>query len=120
MYRLLEKFGIKKSSSAYRDREDDEEPDIARVLRHNQTLFYNILKKDKLDQLKALDEVIRQAQAKTIISKSDALECKICMDKRVDMCLVPCGHCFCSNCINKASKCYICTREIFIKQKLYI
>jgi hypothetical protein len=113
MNRILEKLGLRKWSQ-------DEESNLARVLRQNQSEFYKILKKDKLEQLNALDELIRQSQAKTIILKNDILECKVCMDKKIDICLVPCGHCFCEGCLKNTINCYLCNREIFIKQRLYV
>jgi hypothetical protein len=48
------------------------------------------------------------------------LECPICMDKKIDTCMVSCGHTFCGKCVEKALKCFICDAEIFMKQKIYI
>lgn len=115
MNRFLQYIGIKKSNT-----ESMYEEDLSKFLRVNQTEFYKVLKKNKLEELQALDELIRVSQAKSVINKNNALECQICMDDKVSICLVPCGHCFCEKCIKNNYKCHICNQEIFIKQQLYI
>lgn len=56
-----------------------------------------------------------------------ANKCTICIDNTIDICLIPCGHCFCKECIDKSNenrafmttKCPMCRQEFTI-QKLYI
>ena len=85
--------------------------DLSKFLRVNQNEFYNVLKKNKLEELKTLDELIRISQAKSLINKNNALFCQICMDNKISICLVPCGHCFCENCIKNDYKCHICNQK---------
>ena len=115
MNRFLQYVGIKKSTS-----ESMYEDDLSKFLRVNQNEFYKVLKKNKLEELQSLDELIRVSQAKALINKNNVLECHICMDKRISICLVPCGHCFCGDCIKNEYRCHICNQETFIKQQLYI
>jgi len=115
MNRFLQYVGIKKSTS-----ESMYEDDLSKFLRVNQNEFYKVLKKNKLLEIQSLDELIRINEAKSIIDKNTALECQICMDKRISICLVPCGHCFCGDCIKNEYRCHICNQETFIKQQLYI
>lgn len=47
--------------------------------------------------------------------------CTICLEKNIDYCINPCGHCFCKSCINKlTSKCHICRGLVKEKIKLYV
>ena len=116
MNRFLQYVGIKKSDTSNSYDDDD----LSKFLRNNQNDFYKVLKKNKLLEIQALDELIRINEAKSIIDKNTALECQICMDKRISICLVPCGHCFCGDCIKNEYRCHICNQETFIKQQLYI
>lgn len=99
---------------------DDDLDELTTLIKRNQKDIYKILKKDKVDELKELDRLIQLNQNVHIIKKNETLECPICMDNRINVCVVPCGHCFCNNCLTNASKCYLCQREIFLKQTLYL
>lgn len=54
--------------------------------------------------------------------------CSICMDKKVDKVIVPCGHTFCGNCIqqaestilNRTKKCGICRTQYTQSINLYL
>jgi hypothetical protein len=50
----------------------------------------------------------------------NTLECPICMDNICDNVLLPCGHLFCSNCLNQFTQCPTCRIHILSKRKLYI
>lgn len=49
-------------------------------------------------------------------------KCKICYTNNINICLIPCGHTYCSTCIDTSNNCYcfLCRKEIFSKQKIYI
>ena len=47
------------------------------------------------------------------------LDCKICFDNLIEVILLPCGHCYCVNCSNNMTKCYICQQNIQTKHKIY-
>ena len=49
-----------------------------------------------------------------------ALECSICMDNISDNILLPCGHLFCSDCLNQFTNCPTCRVHILSKRRLYI
>jgi hypothetical protein len=46
--------------------------------------------------------------------------CPVCFDNEVNTALVPCGHTYCSYCINKTNNCYICRGNIRNKIKLFL
>ena len=64
--------------------------------------------------------VLHDLMASTRVSKGDSLvpNCPICFDNNINICLVPCGHTFCSEC-DIRFKCAICRTNILSKQKLY-
>ena len=41
-------------------------------------------------------------------------ECNVCMDKKKNIVLIPCGHTICETCVVKIKKCHIC--QMLIKQ----
>jgi hypothetical protein len=47
--------------------------------------------------------------------------CPICFDQQINMCLVPCGHTFCSECVgnNIRFQCAVCRTNITNKQKIF-
>lgn len=47
--------------------------------------------------------------------------CNVCVTNKIDICINPCGHTFCSSCVEKMySKCGMCRGEIKTKIKMYI
>lgn len=50
----------------------------------------------------------------------NTLECSICMDNICDNILLPCGHLFCSTCLDQFKQCPTCRIHILSKRKLYI
>tara|TARA_E500000178_G_scaffold22251_1_gene20744 strand:- start:1167 stop:1487 length:321 start_codon:yes stop_codon:yes gene_type:complete len=87
-------------------------------IKNNEKQVYKCLEKDKLDDLKNYDKLIQKA--KTQINNYKSYECTICMENDVNVCIVPCGHTFCSKCIKDANRCFICNSDIFMKQKMFI
>ena len=50
--------------------------------------------------------------------ENSKFECNICFENDIESVCVPCGHTFCSKCIN-GNECYICRLFINSKLKLY-
>jgi len=74
------------------------------------------LRKQDLRSLQDLEsKMIRSLQTvrRVIARKTEQEhECKVCMDRRKDTVLVPCGHCLCSTCCVRVQKCPMCRAEI--------
>jgi hypothetical protein len=47
-------------------------------------------------------------------------KCSICFNNTISHCCNPCGHTYCTDCINKTNNCYICRGIIRNKIKLYL
>ena len=47
--------------------------------------------------------------------------CPVCFEEPINICLVPCGHTFCSNCItnNIRIQCAVCRTNVTSKQKIF-
>lgn len=54
-----------------------------------------------------------------LIKNMKLLECKICMEKLVNIMIIPCGHCFCLKCTNSITHCPICRSFIQSKANIY-
>lgn len=54
------------------------------------------------------------------IKYNETNKCFICLDNTISHCCVPCGHIYCSDCINKTNNCYICRGIIRNKIKLFL
>jgi hypothetical protein len=53
------------------------------------------------------------------IKKKNA--CSVCVTKKINICLNPCGHTFCSNCIEKMNhNCAMCRQPFISKIKMFI
>ena len=61
-----------------------------------------------------------QLEDKIKIIENLSNKCTICYNTTITHCCVPCGHTYCSDCINKTSNCYICRGIIQNKIKLYL
>ena len=66
-----------------------------------------------------LKDVLEKAIAKVKQSENEKNKSRN-MENDINICLIPCGHTFCSKCIKKTDKCYICNSDIFMKQKIFI
>ena len=79
------------------------------------------LKKMDLESLHDLESNMissLQSVRKVIAKKNEnEFECRVCMDRKKDTVIVPCGHCLCSNCVLRVEKCPMCRSRIerFIK-----
>ena len=81
--------------------------------------------KESEETLLALNSAIQQAENKLImlnnkLKKKDNLSCPICFENKINITLIPCGHCFCSNCIQSSSNCYFCRKQIQSKHKIFL
>ena len=62
------------------------------------------------------NKIIEELQTKL----NDINKCSICLDNTISNCCIPCGHTYCSDCINKTNNCYICRSIIINKIKIYL
>jgi hypothetical protein len=60
-----------------------------------------------------------QLEDKIKIIENLSNKCTICYNTTINHCCVPCGHTYCSDCINKTNNCYICRGIIRNKIKLF-
>ena len=60
-----------------------------------------------------------QLEDKIKIIENLTNKCTICYNTTISHCCVPCGHTYCSDCINKTNNCYICRGIIRNKIKLF-
>jgi hypothetical protein len=51
--------------------------------------------------------------------KNDSLSCPICLDSKVNIVLVPCGHTVCNDCKDMINDCPICREPIKFKQQVF-
>jgi hypothetical protein len=62
------------------------------------------------------DKIINELK----IELDDKNKCTICFNNTISHCCNPCGHTYCSDCIDKTNNCYICRAIIHNKIKLYL
>ena len=77
-----------------------------------------LLEKKKLDDLINQQEDILNGIKSKIKKENSKFECNICFENDIEYACVPCGHTFCSKCLN-GTECYICRTPIKSKVKLY-
>jgi hypothetical protein len=58
-------------------------------------------------------------QVKVVRMVADAYRCSICLDKRINRTLVPCGHCFCDECATRPS-CGMCSVAVQQRNVFYL
>ena len=60
--------------------------------------------------------------AKDIIpeDKREAHTCPICIEKKINICLTPCGHTFCEGCAAKSTNCALCRKSVKERVKMFI
>lgn len=70
---------------------------------------------------KSTQKVLQLRKIYQVLTRTDiCYTCPICSTNPVEMFLMPCGHCFCSSCIDKTEDiCFMCRREISRKGKLF-
>lgn len=77
-----------------------------------------LLEKKKLEDLINQQEQIFSSIKSRIKKENSKFECNICFENDIEYVCVPCGHTFCSKCLN-GKECYICRSPIESKVKLY-
>ena len=75
-------------------------------------------KKDCEKSVEKIEKVVKKRKQEYIKSK-DVMECSICMERKVDCVLVPCGHMYCSQCIVGLDECPHCRAVPQKIQKLF-
>eukprot|EP01059_Diplonema_ambulator_P033230 TRINITY_DN685_c3_g1_i1.p1 TRINITY_DN685_c3_g1~~TRINITY_DN685_c3_g1_i1.p1 ORF type:complete len:504 (+),score=57.51 TRINITY_DN685_c3_g1_i1:27-1514(+) len=53
-------------------------------------------------------------------SETTDLECGVCLDKKKDVVLVPCGHLLCDTCAHEVTECPYCRHKIGSRMKVYL
>ena len=75
--------------------------------------------KKQEDKDKIINDLKIQLENKdNIINETN--KCSICLDNIISNCCIPCGHTYCTGCINKTNNCYICRTIIKNKIKIYL
>ena len=75
--------------------------------------------KQQEDKDKIINDLKMQLEDKDkIINETN--KCSICLDNIISNCCIPCGHTYCTSCINKTNNCYICRTIIKNKIKIYL
>merc|ERR1719397_269685 len=69
--------------------------------------------------IKSLQKIKDKLQEKLIEGYKSQIVCSICCDKPRDRVLIPCGHCFCSNCAPRFETCPHCRKKVKQLQKIY-
>ena len=75
-------------------------------------------------QLKAMQRQLEQCQGSDVVeAKDDSVEvadCVVCLEKPVQVALVPCGHvCACVSCSSGLKSCPLCRRSVDMKLELF-
>lgn len=73
---------------------------------------------NKMKEIRAILSNTFADDLKNFSSKLDT--CQICLESKITTCCNPCGHCFCSTCINQISRCALCRSTISTKVKLFL
>ena len=68
--------------------------------------------------LQKIEKVVKRRKEEYHKSK-DVMECTICMERKVDCVLVPCGHMYCSQCIVGLEECPHCRHRPDKIQRLF-
>ena len=76
----------------------------------------NALKKMELGELHEFElkviETLQKVREAANMRFENENECRVCMVNRKNTVLIPCGHCLCSNCVKRVTKCPMCRATI--------
>jgi len=78
----------------------------------------NSTKNQVMDGIDRMNTIVKHRKRQYIKTK-DKMECTICMENRVNCVLIPCGHVYCSDCVQSSNICPHCRTEFTQVQKLY-
>lgn len=74
-----------------------------------------------LDAMRRVQGARREAQQAEKEEESHRYLCKICLDRPMQVALLPCGHhCLCSSCSLQITTCPICRTEVERRQQLFL
>ena len=82
--------------------------------------------KDENDELLHKSKKILTSVKELVGNTRAPVLCSICLEKNVDACLTPCGHCACIECIDKAKqnhnihRCLFCRTRVVDVVRIYI
>ncbi len=88
--------------------------------------FINNLKKDLDNKNNIIDQqklllVNKNKDINDLKNKNDEInKCTICLNNTISHCCIPCGHTYCSHCINESNNCYICRGNIHNNIRIYL
>lgn len=68
--------------------------------------------------LSRIDKTLKKRKQEYLKTK-DVMECTICMERKVDCVLIPCGHLYCLECVKGLRECPHCRSKYNQIQKLY-
>jgi len=93
---------------------------INSIINNSLSGLYNYYSpKKQEDKDKIINDLKIQLEDKDkIINETN--KCSICLDNIISNCCIPCGHTYCTSCINKTNNCYICRTIIKNKIKIYL
>ena len=93
---------------------------INSIINNSLSGLYNYYSpKKQEDKNKIINDLKIQLEDKDkIINETN--KCSICLDNIISNCCIPCGHTYCTSCINKTNNCYICRTIIKNKIKIYL
>lgn len=86
-------------------------------LKHENLLHEMCLVMDEIVMTKKI--LGNQESYDKIEGSSEGTVCTICSERKIEICMVPCGHCFCSQC-SGTSSCHYCRTTIDKRVKLYL
>jgi hypothetical protein len=95
-----------------KNKELEQKEDIKSSLLFTKDKIINELKIELDDKNKIINDLKIELEEKN--------KCTICFNNTISHCCNPCGHTYCSDCIDKTDNCYICRSIIHNKIKLYL
>ena len=85
----------------------------------NQSIFFLKAMEKKVGKSINNMNLILDKIKKQYIENKNQIECAICMENKVEYVTVPCGHLYCSKCIDLVNNCFFCRNQITQIQKIY-
>ena len=71
-----------------------------------------------IDGIEKMETIINKRK-KEYQKTKDTMECNICMERKINCVLVPCGHIYCSDCVVSSNICPHCRTPYTDIQKLF-
>lgn len=109
---------IRKLKEEYEEKMKQQEKDTTNIIK---------IKKEKKEEMEAKkdDEIKNITEERNTLKKKfdeleQTLECNICMDRKVNITLLPCMHCYCEECSKKVTSCPFCKKKITQRRKIFM